>query len=303
MAEPIAYWEGTWIPRSELTIPLNDAGFILGTTIAEQCRTFNGKVFRLDQHLDRLWKSLEIVDVQSPESRQSLIDVIHQIIEHNYALLPPGADLGVTIFVTPGSMDQLYRPHKTGRLAVHTQMVAFGTFASLYEVGQPLIVPRTRQTPVDCWPRELKVRSRVHYYLADLEAKREDPNARAVLLDQDGYVMEATTANIAKYHPDTGLELPPADLVLPGISIATLEKLADELAIPVTHRQLTPEDFATADEVLLTSTSPCIVPCNQWNGKPISVGKPGPIFKRLIGAWEEMVGMDVRKQAERFAKA
>ncbi|MFN3150095.1 aminotransferase class IV [Bremerella sp.] len=303
MAQPIAYWEGTWIPRNELTIPLNDSGFQLGTTIAEQCRTFNGKVFRLDQHLDRLWKSLEIIGVQSPESRESLVDVIHQIIEHNYPLLPTGADLGITIFVTPGSMDQLYRPHKTGRLAVHTQMVAFNTFAGLYEVGQPLIVPKTRQTPVDCWPRELKVRSRVHYYLADLEAKREDPNARAVLLDHDGYVMEATTANIAKYHPDTGLELPPADLVLPGISIATLEKLADELAIPVRHRQLTPEDFATADEVLLTSTSPCIVPCNQWNGKPISVGKPGPVFKRLISAWEEMVGVDIRKQAERFAKS
>lgn len=302
MAQPIAYWEGTWVPRNELTIPLNDAGFQLGTTIAEQCRTFNGKVFRLDQHLDRLWKSLEILDVQSPESRESLIDVIHQIIEHNYPLLPNGADLGITIFITPGSMDQAYRPHKTGRLAVHTQMVAFDTFASLYEVGQPLFVPRTRQTPIDCWPRDLKVRSRVHYYLADLEAKREDPSARAVLLDHEGYVMEATTANIAKYHPDTGLELPPADLVLPGISIATLEKLADELAIPITHRQLTPEDFATADEVLLTSTSPCIVPCNQWNGKPISVGKPGPIFKQLIAAWEEMVGVDIRKQAEHFAK-
>ena len=301
MAGPIAYWEGTWIPHSELTIPLSDAGFVLGTTVAEQCRTFNGKIFRLDEHLDRLWNSLQMVDVQSPESKQSLTDVVHQIIEHNYPLLPAGADLGVTIFITPGSMDQVYKPHKTGRLAVHTQMVAFDTFAHLYEAGQALIVPQTRQTPVECWPRELKVRSRVHYYLADLEAKKQDPAARAVLLDQAGYVMEATTANIAKYHPNTGLELPPAELVLPGISIATLEMLAKQLDIPVTHKQLTPEDFAKADEVLLTSTSPCIVPCNQWNGKPISVGKPGPIFKQLIETWEEMVGVGVREQARKFA--
>ncbi|GAA4439810.1 MULTISPECIES: aminotransferase class IV [Bremerella] len=301
MAEPIAYWEGTWKPHRELTIPLNDAGFQLGTTVAEQLRTFNGKIFRLDQHLDRLWRSLEILGVQSPESRESLTDVVHQIIEHNFPLLPAGADLGVSIFVTPGPLEQVSRPHKTGRLAVHTQMVAFKTFAHLYEAGQPLIVPSTRQTPVECWPRELKVRSRVHYYLADLEAKREDPTARAVLLDMDGYVMEATTANIAKYHPNTGLELPPAELVLPGISIATLTELAKRLDIPVTHRQLTPEDFATADEVLLTSTSPCVIPCNTWNGKPISVGKPGPIFKQLIEAWEEMVGLNVREQALRFA--
>lgn len=301
MAEPIAYWEGKWKPLSELTIPLNDTGFVLGTTVAEQLRTFNGKIFRLEQHLDRLWQSLAIVDVQSPESRESLTDVVHQIVEHNHPLLPSGADLGVTIFITPGPMEQAYKPHKTGRLAVHTQMVAFNTFAHLYEEGQALYVPDTRQVPVACWPRELKVRSRVHYYLADLEAKKQDPKSRAVLLDQDGYVMEATTANIAKYHPDTGLELPPAELVLPGISIATLGELADQLAIPVTHRQLTPEDFRTADEILLTSTSPCIVPCNQWNGKPVSVGKPGPVFKRLIAAWEEMVGLDIRKQAMQFA--
>lgn len=302
MAEPIAYWQGTWKPYSQVTIPLNDAGFQLGATVAEQLRTFNGKIFRLDAHLDRLWKSLEMVDIHAPESRESLTDVIHQIVEHNFPLLPAGADLGITLFVTPGPMEQAYRPHKTGRLAVHTQMVHFEQFAHLYEAGQALIVPATRQIPPECWPRELKVRSRVHYYLADIEAKKQDPEARAVLLDQAGYVMEATTANIAKYHPDTGLELPPEELVLPGISINTLCQLADEVGIPYRHRQLTPEDFRTADEVLLTSTSPCIIPCNQWNGKPISVGKPGPIFKRLIETWEEMVGLGIREQALRFAK-
>ncbi len=302
MAQPIAYWEGTWKPLSQVAIPLDDTGFVLGATVVEQLRTFGGKVFRLQQHLDRLWRSLEVVDVQSPESRESLTDVVLQIVEHNYPLLPTGADLGVTLLITPGGPDQAYRPHKLGRLIVHTQMVAFESFAHLYELGQSLIVPRTRQVPPECWPRELKVRSRVHYYLADVEAKKQDPRARAVLLDQAGYVMEATTANIAKYHPDTGLELPPAELVLPGISIATLCQLADELKSPYRHRQLTPEDFSTADEVLLTSTSPCVIPCNQWNGRPISVGKPGPIFKQLIEAWEEMVGIDIRGQALRFAK-
>ncbi|MBI1246588.1 hypothetical protein GC197_01945 [bacterium] len=302
MTEPIAHWEGAWIRRSELLLPIDDAGFHLGTTIAEQLRTFNGKIFRLDQHLDRLWRSLDILDVQSPESRQSLTQIVHQIVEHNFALLPDGADLGVTIFITPGSLHQVNQPNKVGRLAVHTQMVAFDSFAALYDTGQALIVPQTRQTPVACWPRELKVRSRVHYYLADIEAKRIDPTARAVLLDQDGYVMEATTANIAMYHENTGLQLPPAELVLPGISIATLAELAGKLGIPLTHRLLTAEDFAAADEVLLTSTSPCVIPCSQWNGQPIGSGQPGPVFNRLIEAWEEMVGLGVREQARRFAK-
>jgi len=303
MSEPIAYWQGAWTPISQLTIPLDDAGFMLGTTVAEQLRTFSGKIFKLDDHLDRLWNSLDIVGVTSPESRDSLKEVVSQIIEHNHPLLPAGADLGVTIFVTPGPMGNLYNESVVGQLAVHTQRVPFSSFGHLYEHGQALVVPDTRQIPVECWPRELKVRSRVHYYLADLKAKRIDPNSRAVLLDLQGHVMEATTANIAKYHPDTGLELPPAELVLPGISIATLCELADVCNIPYTHRNLLPEDFAKADEVLLTSTSPCVLPCSSWDGKPISVGKPGPIFKQLIEAWEEMVDCPIRQQALRFGSS
>lgn len=298
MSHPIAFHTGRWIPLSELSVPIDDLGFVMGTTVVEQLRTFGGQVFRLEQHLARLRDSLVIVGLEIPFSAADLTKAVHEIVAHNHPLLATGDDLGVAIFITPGSMDH---PGQSPMVCIHTRPVAFGTFAGKFVSGQALVVPATRQTPVECWPRQLKVRSRVHYYLADLEARKIDPKARAVLLDLDGYVMEATTANLVVHFAGEGLVAPPRDLVLPGISIATLKELADRLEIPYAERLLTPAEVSAADEILLTSTSPCILPCNRWNGQQVGSGAAGPIFERLIAAWSESVGLDIRAQAGKFA--
>lgn len=298
MSHPIAFHTGRWIPLAELSIPIDDLGFVMGTTVVEQLRTFNGKVFRLEQHLARLRDSLAIVGLEIQFSDDDLTQAVHEIVARNHPLLTEGDDLGVAIFITPGSMDH---PGQSPMVCIHTRPVAFSTFAGKFASGQALVVPATRQTPVECWPRQLKVRSRVHYYLADLEARKIDPKSRAVLLDLDGYVMEATTANLVVHFAGEGLVAPPRELVLPGISIAALKELAQSLEIPYSERLLTPDEVAQADEILLTSTSPCILPCNHWNGQQVGGGNPGPIFERLIVAWGESVGLDIRAQAAKYA--
>lgn len=299
MTRPIAFHTGQWIPLSELVIPIDDVGFVMGTTIVEQLRTFAGKVFRLEQHLVRLRDSLAILGLEIPFTDADLTEVILELVAHNHPLLAAGDDLGVAIFITPGSMDH---PGKSPMVCIHTRPVAFGGYASKFATGQALVVPATRQTPSECWPRHLKVRSRVHYYLADLEAQKIEAKARAVLLDLNGFVMEATTANLVVHFANEGLVAPPRDLVLPGISIAALEEYARQLGIPYSQRQMTPEDVSRADEILLTSTSPCVLPCNRWNGQAVGGGKPGPVFERLITAWSESVGLDIRAQAVQFAQ-
>ncbi|UUO05235.1 aminotransferase class IV [Blastopirellula sp. J2-11] len=299
MTRPIAFHTGKWIPLSELSVPIDDLGFVMGTTIVEQLRTFGGKVFRLEQHLARLRDSLAIVGLEIPYTDADLSQVVQEIVAHNHPLLAPGDDLGVAMFITPGSMDH---PGKSPMVCIHSRPIAFGGFASKFVAGQALVVPPTRQTPVECWPRQLKVRSRVHYYLADLEAQKIEAKSRAVLLDLDGHVMEATTANLVVHFAGEGLVAPPRDLVLPGISIAALEDYARQLGIAYNQRPMTPADVARADEILLTSTSPCVLPCHRWNGKQVGSGKPGPVFERLISAWGESVGLDIRAQAAQFAR-
>lgn len=302
LPEPIAYLGGNWIPQSELKISVEDAGFMLGTTVAEQLRTFAGRVFRLEQHLERLRRCLEILEIGPTPDDDELTSIVLEIVDRNFPALPQGDDLGVTLFITPGSIATAGTPQQTPLVGIHTKPVPFKQFAAHYEHGQTLVVPETRQTGVECWPRELKVRSRAHYYLADLQARKVEPGSRAVMLDQSGYVMEATTANIAMVREGEGLIMPPRELVLPGISIQALRELAEAEGIPYREENLLPTAYQSADEVLLTSTSPCIIPCTRWDGQPIGTGKPGPIFDRLMTAWGERVGIDIRAQARQFAQ-
>ncbi len=141
----------------------------------------------------------------------------------------------------------------------------------------------------------------MHYYLADEQARRADPSARALLLDADGTITEATTANIVVYSSGQGLIGPPHDKVLPGISLSVLVELAQRAGISYTERDLLPADVAAADEVLLTGTSLSIIPVTRFNGKPIGRGKPGPIQEMLLAAWSRLVGVDIAAQASRFS--
>ena len=96
--------------------------------------------------------------------------------------------------------------------------------------------------------------------------------------------------------------MPPREKVLPGISLAVFLELADELGIECFERDLMPADVAKADEVFLTSTSPCVLPVVRLNGQAIGAAAPGKIYRRFISAWSDLVGIDIALQAERFAK-
>src|SRR5262245_23437102 len=102
MSQPQAFLNGRFVPASEAVVAVTDAGFVQGATVAEQLRTFGGRLFRLEAHLARLARSLAIVEVQSPLSCEELATAASQLVAHNHALIAPGDDLGMAIFVTPG---------------------------------------------------------------------------------------------------------------------------------------------------------------------------------------------------------
>jgi branched-subunit amino acid aminotransferase/4-amino-4-deoxychorismate lyase len=141
----------------------------------------------------------------------------------------------------------------------------------------------------------------MHYYLADREADRRCPGARAVLLDQNGFVGEASTANVVAYFKNRGLVTPRLAGVLPGISQQMLFELADDLDIPHAEADMRPAELAAANEVFITSTSICLQPVVHQDGKPIGDGRPGPIYRQLLGAWGRKVGVDIAAQACQFA--
>ncbi|MCC6125466.1 MAG: aminotransferase class IV [Pirellulales bacterium] len=302
MNEPWVYLNGKWLAASKAALSLTDAGFVLGATIAEQVRTFHGKIFRLDDHLARLEHSLQLVGIDPQLERGKLAELAREIVARNHRLLELGDDLGLSIFVTPGQYPAYSAaPEPTPpTVCLHTYPLPFRYWAEKYRAGQFLATTGVRQVPPECWPVEIKCRSRMHFFLADRQAARNHPGSRAVLLDRDGNVTEASTANVLLYRRDEGLISPPAHKILHGISLMELFDLASALQIPCVERDFTPQEAAAADEVLLSSTPFCVLPCTRFNGQPIAAGRPGTIYSRLLASWSELVGVDIIHQSERF---
>ena len=300
---PLAYLDGRWIPVAQAAVSVYDVGFLQGVTVAEQLRTFGGRLFRLDRHLDRLERSLATVGVQPGLARADFEQIAVELAAQNHKLLDPADDLGLSIFVTPGPAPAFaaLAGRQGPTVCIHTQPLPFGTWVGKYATGDSLVVTDVLQVPAACWPSDLKCRSRMHYYLADKQAREREPGARALLLDERGRVVEASTANILVYFRSEGLVSPPRERILPGVSAAVLAELAGQLGIPFSHRDLTPAEVAAADEALLCSTSPCVWAVTRLGGRPIADGQPGPIARQLLEAWSRLVGLDIAEQARRFA--
>jgi branched-chain amino acid aminotransferase len=163
--------------------------------------------------------------------------------------------------------------------------------------GAHLVTPSVRQVPPQCWDPGMKCRSRMHYYLADLEARQVDPEASALLLDLDGNVTETSAANFLILEQGT-LRSPTTRNTLAGISRQTVIELAAQLGIPFAECELQLLSALIADEAFLSSTPYCLMPVTRINGQPIGNGRPGPVYRRLMAAWSAAVGLDIEGQIQ-----
>lgn len=296
MESPWAYVNGDWIRSTELHISVDDVGFLLGATVTERLRTFGGNVFRLDEHAQRLRRSLEIVGLDANRISAEVSGAIPEFLKRNAAQILADDDWSIVAFVTPG-ISGSSRP----TICVHGHPLLFHLWAGQFETGVSVVISDIRQVPPNCWPPELKCRSRMHYYLADRQAAARQPGARAILLDQDGLIAEASTANVLVYRDGEGLVSPPREHILAGVSLGVVHELAQQVGVQFHTRALTADELRSASEAMLTSTSVCVLPIVECDGQAIGGGKPGPVFRRLLAAWSDLVGLDIAAQAQRFA--
>jgi len=298
MSNSLAYINGQLLPEREARLPLFDTGFVLGVTVAEQLRTFQGNLFRLDDHLDRLHQALEYLEIELEETRSELAARAGDLAAHNYRQLDAGSDLGLVLFATPGPYPTLAASlGGAATLGMHTYPLPFELWADRYEAGQSVVISSVPQVPAECWPRDLKCRSRLHYFLADREARRSDPRSRAILVDDNDCILEATTANVVMVSEAEGLVAPPREKTLPGISLQMVETLAGILNISFSERDISRRELMDAEEVILTSTPWCLLPVVLVDGAVIRDGNPGPTYRRLLRAWGDSVGVDIANQA------
>jgi branched-subunit amino acid aminotransferase/4-amino-4-deoxychorismate lyase len=288
------------VPASEAHLAIFDAGVVLGATVTEMTRTFNLRPFRLEQHIERLQRSLRYTRMDTGLAAADFLRISHEIIEHNGRLLPAGGELGMVHFVTAGEYPTYAgmagRAARTSpTVCIHTFPLPFELWAKKFRVGAHLVTPATRHVPPQCYDPKMKYRSRMHYYLADKEAQLVDPEASALLLDLQGNVTETGGANFLIVERGT-IVSPTTVNTLPGISRGMVIELAGKLGIPFVERDLQVYNVVNADEAFTTSTPYCVMPVTKINGLAIGDGRPGPIFRRLISAWSEAVGVDIERQ-------
>ena len=191
----IAYFNGEWLPLREVRIDPMDSGFTVGDVVFDLARTFNGKSFRMKEHVDRLWRSLKFVRIDPGMSADDMIDLSEEALRRNEHLRGESEDLTVRQFVTRGIEG---RPRSPGppTVGIIVQHVQFSGFAHFYETGAHGIIVRTRSHHAQTIDPKLKHYSRLNFNLADLEAADVDPDGYPILMDMDGYLTEGTGYNL-----------------------------------------------------------------------------------------------------------
>lgn len=298
-AGELAFCNGMFLPRTAVSLPIHDAGFVFGATVTDLCRTFDHQLFRLTDHLLRFRASCDSARIPQPVSDRELTDCAETLVEHNATLLPPIHDLALVLIATPGSLShyagQESVKDRAATLIMHTFPLPFQRFARWFREGARLIVPARCQVPVRCVDPRIKQRSRLHWWIAEQEVHDVDPHASALLLDTEGFVTETAAANFLLVRGNKVVS-PPADRILAGVSRLVVKELCAQLKIQFLEEAIRLEDCLAADEAMLCGTSFCLAGIQQINGKSISW--PGPVFQSLLGAWSRMAGLDIQTQVQ-----
>jgi branched-chain amino acid aminotransferase len=295
----LVYISGRMVPEAEAKISIFDSAIMLADTVTESTRTFRHRPFKLEAHIERLYQSLKLTRIDPGLSAEEMLRTTLDVFGANLDNYAAQEDCWIVHNISRGlsvaGADPTVQLGKA-TVMIFTQFMDLKPWARFYTEGCHGVTPVSRMVPSQSLDPRIKNRSRLAYTLAEMEAKQVDPAAQSVILDLDGHVAENKGGNI--FCVSSGvLKTPTTVNCLAGVTRATTLELAQKLSIPAEETVLLPYDLATADEMFFTSTPYCIMPATKFNNLPVGDGKVGPVTKRLLEAWSELVGMDVVAQA------
>ena len=291
--ERVAYHNGEIKPESRVLVSFRDRGFKFGEAVFDTARTVRHKPFRLEEHVDRLFRSMRYLQIDAGLGRDEMVSISNEVLERNLHLIAPDEDYWLFQRVSPGVADPfLGEKEAAPTVIIECTPLPLRARAPLYRDGVRVQVPATRRTPPDAVSPRAKTQNYINLLIADREVRAQDAHAWAVLLDHDGNIAEGLGSNIF-FVRDGELLTPRARFVLPGISRETVVELAGEEGIAVHETDLDLFDAFTSDECFLSSTSLCMVPVSSVNGRPIGDGAvPGPVTARLMEAYKRLLDFD-----------
>jgi len=294
----VAWFNGQFMPEAQVMIPFRDRSWKYGDGAFDMTRTFEGKPFRLKEHIDRFYRSLRYLHIDPGVSPKEIVAVSEEIVARNEHLRAQHGDWWVGQRVSRGvdAVGDEGWEHTGPNVVVEVIPLPLMERARHFRDGADVVVPPVRRTAPDMLSPRAKTHNYLNMIVAEQPVKAADPNAWAVLLDVNGNLAEGLGSNIFVVR-DGRLQTPREKYVLPGVSRQMTMDLAGRLGIACEERDIDLFDAANADEIFLTSTSLCILPVRSFNGQRVGEGKvPGPITKRLTDAYIAAVGCDFVKQ-------
>ncbi len=281
--ENLFYVNGDWVPQSQAKISITDHGFLYGDGIFEGIRAYNGRVFRLGEHVERLYTSARALDLTIPMDKSQMIELILDACRRN------NIETGyIRPIVTRGQGDLGLDPRKClkGASVIVIAVPGISLYGDAYERGLKVVTVSVRRMPPHCMSPSIKSLNYLNNILARIEANHFDAD-EGLMLDIHGYVSEASADNFFVVHKKT-LLTPPTVTNLPGITREVVIELAQGMGYKVKEQFFSLYEVWAADECFITGTAAEVGPVVNVDGRHIGDGKPGPITKEIMKAYREL---------------
>ncbi|HVM45067.1 MAG TPA: branched-chain-amino-acid transaminase [Candidatus Thermoplasmatota archaeon] len=282
MADYKVYLNGRFVPEAEAKISVYDHGFLYGDGVFEGIRAYNGRVFRLREHVERLYESAKAIALEIPMTQDEMHDLILESCRVNDL-----RDAYIRPIIARGVGDLGLDPRKCKQATVVVLARQFGAlYGDKYEKGLKLCTVSARRNSPNSLSPNIKSLNYLNNILARLEVNAQGCD-EGIMLDMQGFVSEATADNI--FLVKRGVVItPPTYNSLKGITRQAVIDIARESGYEVQEVPITMFDVYNADELFITGTAAEIAPCVVADNRTIGDGRPGPVTKHLIEGFRRL---------------
>lgn len=287
MTERWVYMNGQYVKKEDAKVSVFDHGFLYGDGVFEGIRVYDGNVFRLREHLVRLYDSAKSIMLRIPYSMEEMEQAVVETVRKNQL-----HDAYIRLIVSRGVGGLCLDPEKCARpevIIIADQVRLFSQ--ETYDKGLHIVTVPTRRNVPDALNPKIKSLNYLNNILVKIEANRAGVG-EALMLNSDGYVAEGSGDNI--FIVKRGMLYTPPGYVgaLEGITRQAIIDLAHQLQFPVKEEPFTRHDVYVADEVFLTGTAAEVIAVVNVDGREIGDGKPGPITRQLLTEFRRLVRVD-----------
>ena len=277
------YFNGKLVPKEEAAVSVFDHGLLYGDGVFEGIRFYGGRVFRLEEHIDRLYKSARAIALDIQMNPDEMARAVLQTIAANGL-----TDGYVRLVVTRGEGSLGLSPRSCPKPTIFIIASTITLYPEeMYKNGLKLVTCATRRIAHGALSPMVKSLNYLNNIMAKIEAEQAGAG-EGLMLNEQGYVAECTGDNVFVVK-NGAITTPPISAgALAGVTRAVVFEMAAELGIPMAERDITRYDIYTADECFLTGTAAEIIPAVVLDSRPVNDGKPGPVTGRLIKRFHEL---------------